>query len=1420
MKKLLLFFVLAFAFKLSTNAQWMKFSAPQNQGTFVKVQCVTNNVIYTGGGYDNRLYKSVDGGYTWAYTIGSLQSGYPNSFYFLSPDTGFVVCDKGYIYKTTNGGQSFALITRPYQHYKDVVFVNQNVGFIVGNGRVNVQPADTAFILKTIDGGNTWSYYNLGHVSNMVSLSFSDAMHGCAVGASGKVAVTNDGGNTWVTKATGVTNSFNDVSMVSANVIYAAGSSVFKQSVDGGNTWTDVSTGQSPSTYYNGMYFIDSANAHIAFASGLVSKINSVWQPRVSSINTTLRDVHFLNANTGFATGNDGEIYKYVGNTPIISISNPTSGKVLFNNAAFNITWSSNAIDTISIEYRVSPTANWQTIVAKQAANTNSYSWNVPNIETTTASFRITDVANNTHTSKTNDNITFTLERNVELTAPVKYGTTHVMASKIVIGWNTINIDTLKLQYRLSKNAAWLLIADNVLASTKSYLFTIPNTTTSNFEVKVTAKNYSNYADSTGIGTIREKAINTAHPIWSLQNPKPFLGSLTDAQIISGDTLYALANPNLLVTSSNKGVTWTILSELPLDGEILKSFQFFNSQLGYIIVGNENISRVLKTTNAGTSWTVVNESLPGLITGIQFLSTTDIGWVYGGSYQSSSIYYTANGGISFTQQTVNVNKTIKDLFVINSTTAWLVSEDGSLCNTTNSGSTWSTKTQITYPLNDLHFIGSTGWAAGGDYSNGRILKTIDNGATWTTISITGGGIDGIAMKDANTGYAISGYGSSSTFFKKTTDGWATSTNMNVYNSNNGFMPFANTILILPNDVGIAFKKESYNTNPAFSFVISGVDVTSWKNISNEVLKDNGITLYGSTGGISMIDSTTGYAFGSYLLKTTNGGTDWNIASKTDYFSSTSHMQFIGKDTGFLCGTKNNISGIYRTTNGGTSWSMVKGTGNTAPFRIHLTDKLNGFALAGSSDSIYKTTDGGLTWSGLSRPSSTNQGIYFIDANNGFVFGTSLYKTSNAGASWSLISLNMNGGAYLTRIRFLDNNIGFAVGYYGTLPDGGLCAYIFKTTDGGTTWNRQICPTFGGNTLRDVYFIDANNGFASGEGALFQTADGGVNWYITALPIPNGTNNYGISSLAFTDGRNGWAVASNNIIMKCNFSAPIITPPTPAVTLLMPNGGENYPVASTQNITWSASNIDSLKIEYRTSASSAWINIAKVASAVGSYSWAIPNTLTNDAKVRVSSTIDMAVNDTSDATFSIIAATTPSINLVTPNGGEIWQTTSTQNITWVSALIDTVVIEYTIGGAYMPVARVAAASGTYTWTIPNTPTVTCKVKITDAANTLSDSSNANFEIRLTSGLNNLANEMGLQIYPNPFQDNFNINLNLNENAEVMVTVFDIAGKQLQQDNNTLNAGLQTITINNNLKPGMYFVRITVNQKTATYRLLKQ
>ena len=74
-------------------------------------------------------------------------------------------------------------------HLSSVSFVDANIGTAVG---------DAGTILRTTDGGATWTPQQSNTTSWLFGVSFGDANHGVAVGNFSTMLRTTDGGFTWI----------------------------------------------------------------------------------------------------------------------------------------------------------------------------------------------------------------------------------------------------------------------------------------------------------------------------------------------------------------------------------------------------------------------------------------------------------------------------------------------------------------------------------------------------------------------------------------------------------------------------------------------------------------------------------------------------------------------------------------------------------------------------------------------------------------------------------------------------------------------------------------------------------------------------------------------------------------------------------------------------------------------------------------------------------------------------------------------------------------------------------------------------------------------------------------------------------------------------------------------------------------------
>jgi len=232
--------------------------------------------------------------------------------YFLNSEIGFVVGYNGDIYKTTDSGEMWTKQNSGTTlHLHSVFFLNENVGF-VSSQSMNCLDADCnkgCLLLKTTNGGETWTKTFFPNYLSIHSLKFFDELKGVAIiyttGNNGmqnkKLATTSDGGINWSINNLEIIAPYDEL-VFAGNLIFVAGKNqrIFKSS-DYGQTWTTLNTPVKTTSDIRELYFY---NENIGYIDG-VTEIFKTTDGGLSWIKTTFPfdgfgTLHFSNENEGF----------------------------------------------------------------------------------------------------------------------------------------------------------------------------------------------------------------------------------------------------------------------------------------------------------------------------------------------------------------------------------------------------------------------------------------------------------------------------------------------------------------------------------------------------------------------------------------------------------------------------------------------------------------------------------------------------------------------------------------------------------------------------------------------------------------------------------------------------------------------------------------------------------------------------------------------------------------------------------------------------------------------------------------------------------------------------------------------------------------------------------------------------------------
>jgi photosystem II stability/assembly factor-like uncharacterized protein len=284
-----------------------------------------------------------------------ISSGYNVIFYGVSfsksnPDYGYAVGEAGTILGTYDGGLSWWTSNSNVGYwFQSVSTIDNNNAFVVGFDPFN----GYAKIFRTTTGGTYWDQLWGNVYTTLNSVSFSDPLHGTAVGRFGTVIRTNDGGVNW-TPQTASTYDLQGVNFINNNTGWIVGAlGTIRKTTNGGVNWFNQ---QSPDTnklfcvsFYNESYgsavgadgiIINTTDggfnwrrceSHVQVALNGVSQTsgynitvvgnmgtiirsndggNSFHIQPINNTNLTLFGVSFMNAYKGVTVGGSGNILR------------------------------------------------------------------------------------------------------------------------------------------------------------------------------------------------------------------------------------------------------------------------------------------------------------------------------------------------------------------------------------------------------------------------------------------------------------------------------------------------------------------------------------------------------------------------------------------------------------------------------------------------------------------------------------------------------------------------------------------------------------------------------------------------------------------------------------------------------------------------------------------------------------------------------------------------------------------------------------------------------------------------------------------------------------------------------------------------------------------------------------------------------
>ncbi len=841
--------------------------------------------------------------------------------------------------------------------------------------------------------------------------------------------------------------------------------------------------------------------------------------------------------------------------------------------------------------------------------------------------------------------------------------------------------------------------------------------------------------------------------IWTIVNTGVST-HLYGVDFVDQNTGYACGSAGVILKTTTLGQYWTQLSTGISDN--LRSIEFTDANIGYAV---GEYGTIIKTTNGGASWASKTSGTTEDLLSVDFTSDSNLGYAVG---TNGTILKTTDAGETWDIQSSPTSNTLQDVCFTHQDRGYAVGNTGTILYTTDGGGGSVEAISLLTPNGGEHLI------VGNQYDiiwetnltgNVNIYYSTDLGLNWTSIATINADDEYYqwTVPDENSSHClvkVADEGDENTHDVSSSVFTISDHQIDLTTPVDGeYVPGGINYDIMwttdmTTDIYILFSSDGGNNWEELAQVSASDLAFSW--LVPEINSDECLIKLQSVndaGISSQNEEPFTIEWKPLYIIYPNGGQHWQVGEQHDLIWGGLH--------------EGNVN-VYYSVDGGNSWVLINSDvpvlstqSWVAPNQpnqeclIKVEDAADAtiydisdtfftiadihFLTPGTDQKLMPMTSYDISWNAqeietVTIKYSTDNGSTWNSSPvvEGFDAGTGIYPwlTPNIQSEFVLHIFDSEYPNIYDLVYFEVTNRSIDLTY----PVGG--EYWQAGQDVTLLWDAAHV-----NNAKLSYSTDHTMWTT-----IIESIDAEIEEYDWTVPE---------TIFPKTSGKKDSPLAVQNLWIKIeSVELPKISDETATnlfvtdsrITVLTPNGGEIWYPGTNQLITWDTDNVTAVDIEYSTDGGNTWLIItedeAVSLDGSGEFLWAdMPTTLTNTRNtpsdrclVRISDRDypNNAVNDVSDDFFSI-----PGIRLSQPDFYVKWLVGETYNINWRYSNVDNINIKYSIDNGLNWIGIVdnyPANNDYYTWTVPNTPSSQCLVRIVDnERSALSDESEENFTI---------------------------------------------------------------------------------------------